>query len=113
MDQKIRFYLDEHVSPAVAAGLRRRGVEALTVQESNMTGKQDIELLVFALQENYVIVTQDADFLRLHAEGMEHNGIAYAPQQTSVGVLLRGLMLVVQVLDASEMKNHIEFLPLD
>ena len=35
MSFKIRFYLDEHVPKVVAKGLRRRGVDVLTVVEAD------------------------------------------------------------------------------
>ena len=40
-ETKIKFYLDEHVNPAVADGLRRRGVDVLTTQEAGMLGASD------------------------------------------------------------------------
>ncbi|MBK9713373.1 MAG: hypothetical protein IPO81_19020 [Kouleothrix sp.] len=36
MPDPIRFALDEHVAPAVAAGLRRRGVDVTTPQEAEL-----------------------------------------------------------------------------
>jgi hypothetical protein len=57
-----------------------------------------------------VLFTQDTDFLRLHARGIRHPGIAYARQQTPVGEMVRGLMLIYQVLEPVDMQNHVEFL---
>ena len=57
-----------------------------------------------------MLFTQDDDFLRLHASGVIHAGIVYAPQRTPVGEMIRGLMLVYQVLDAEEMQGQVEFL---
>ena len=45
-------------------------------------------------REGRVLFTQDADFLRLHAAGQGHHGIVYAPQQTAVGSIVSGLMLI-------------------
>jgi hypothetical protein len=56
------------------------------------------------------MVTQDTDFLRLHAAGVSHGGIVYAPQQTPVPHMLRALMLVHDVLTAEDMIQHVEFL---
>ena len=41
---------------------------------------------------------------------MSHRGIVYAPQQTPVGHIIRGLMLIHDVLSPEEMHNHVEFL---
>ena len=102
--------MDEHVPAAVTQGLRRRGVEALTVQEAGLRSATDEEQLAFALAQRRVIFTQDADFPRLHAGGVHHAGIVYAPQQTRVGAMIRGLMLVVEVLGPDDMMDHLEYL---
>lgn len=57
-----------------------------------------------------MLFTQDEDFLRLHAVGVEHGGIAYAPQGSSVGEIIRGLMLIYQVLESDDMAGHVEYL---
>ncbi len=110
MPKPVKFYLDEHVHPAIAAGLRRRGVEVLTSQEAQMLGVPDKSHLTLAQNEGYVIFTQDIDFLRLHAAGEKHAGIVYARQKTPVGYIVRGLMLIYEVLSAEDMIGHIEFL---
>lgn len=91
-------------------GLRQRGVDVLTVVEAGMPGASDEEHLKRALNEGRVIFTQDDDFLRLHAAGADHAGIVYAPQQTPVKDIIRGLMVIHQVLDAEDMHGQIEFL---
>lgn len=110
MAKKIRFYLDEHVPKAVARGLRRRGVDVLTVSEAAMLGASDEEHLDLAKGVGRTVFTQDDDFLRLHAAGIEHAGIVYAPQHTAVGRMVAGLMLIHQVLSAEDMANAVEFL---
>jgi uncharacterized protein with PIN domain len=106
----IKFYLDEHVSRAVAKGLRQRGADVLTVPEAGMIGASDEEHLALAGREGRVIFTQDDDFLRLAAQGYLHAGIVYARQPMPIGEIIYGLMLVLQVLTPEEMRNHIEFL---
>lgn len=106
----VKFYTDEHVSKAVARGLRQRGVDTVTAVESGLSGAPDEQHLQFAAGEGRVIVTQDDDFLRFHAAGHPHAGIVYAPHGTSIGDIIRGLMLIYQVLDSDDMVNHVEFL---
>jgi len=92
--QKIRFYTDEHVASAVVHGLRQRGVDVLSVPGAGLLGATDKEHLARARTEGRVLFTQDPDFLRLHAEGARHAGIVYAAQGTSIGDIIRGLMLI-------------------
>jgi len=43
MVEPIRFYTDEHVGRSIISGLRRRGVDVLTVPEADMLGATDFE----------------------------------------------------------------------
>jgi predicted homoserine dehydrogenase-like protein len=106
----IRFYLDEHIAQSVVAGLERRGVDAITTDEAGIRGASDEEQLAHATQQQRVIVTKDDDFLRLHAQGVQHNGIVFVPGQASIGAIIRGLNLIHLVLNTDEMRNHVEFL---
>lgn len=110
MRKDLQFYMDENVPLAVEKGLRLRGVNVLTTQETGMRQASDKEQLLFAHRHGRVLITQDDDFLRLHAAGMEHAGIVYAHQQTSIGRIIQGILLIYQVLDTNDMRNHVEFL---
>lgn len=110
MGEKVRFYTDEHVGRAVVRGLRQRGVDVFTAAEAGLLGATDEQHLERAQSEGRVVFSQDDDFLRLHATGIDHAGIAYAPQGTPVGQIIRGLMLIHQVLEPDDMRGHVEFL---
>jgi hypothetical protein len=102
--------MDENVPIAVSDGLRRRGVDVLTAQQANLREAAEAQHLAFALADGRVIFTLDSDFLHLHAVGFAHSGIVYAPQQTSIGTLVRGLMLVYDVLGPEDLTSHVEFI---
>jgi len=110
MSNRLKFYTDEHVHPSVVKGLRLRGIDVLTTKEADMLAASDEEHLSFANREGRVIFTQDEDFLKLHSFGFEHSGIVYAHQHTSIGRIVKGLVLIHQVMDSDEMENHLEFL---
>lgn len=110
MGQPIKFYTDEHVAKTVVRGLRQRGADVLTVSEAGLLGASDEAHLARAQGEGRVLFTQDDDFLRLHVAGVEHAGIAYAPQGTAIGDIIRSLMLLYQVLEAEDMQGHVEYL---
>ncbi len=109
MGEAIR-HMDEHVPRAVAEAMRRRGVDVLTAQEAGLTGIPDVEHLAIASSRNRVVVTQDADYLRLHAAGIHHRGVAYVPQGTPLRHFIARLTVLVEVLDADDMIDHVEFL---
>jgi predicted nuclease of predicted toxin-antitoxin system len=107
----VRFYLDEHIPKGVVEGLRRRGVDVLTVQEAGRAGDSDEKQLAFAARERRVLVTFDDDFLRLDAAGALHTGIVFSQTgRLTVGEMIESLMLISNVIEPSEMKNHIEFI---
>lgn len=107
---KISYYLDEHFPKAVAKGLRARGLDVKTCVEADMLGANDPEQLAFASGERRVMVTQDSDFLQLHAGGVEHAGIIFFSRPKTIGDLIRDLLLVYEILEAEDMQNHVEFL---
>lgn len=108
---KLRFHLDEHINPAIASGLRRRGIDVTTATEANLLGATDEAHLQFARQSVRVMVTHDDDYLRLHARGNQHAGIAFCRQGTrSVGEILQTLILISDLLLPDEMKNEVVYL---
>lgn len=107
---KIRYYTDENISRAIINGLRQRKVDVLSVPEADMLGASDEEHLGFALKHERVIFTQDNDFLRFGAADKEHAGIVYSPQKMPIGDVIRGLMLIYEVLRAEDMFGSVEYL---
>ena len=82
----------------------------VSTQEAKLTGAEDEDHLVFAMREGRVFFTQDSDFLRLHATGRPHRGIVYASQQTSIGAIVRRLMLIYEVLSPDDLAGRVEYL---
>jgi hypothetical protein len=107
----IRYFFDQHVFGAVAAGLRRRGVDVLTAHEAGRCGLPDPEQVQFAAAQQRVMVTFDSDYLALHNAGVLHAGIAWCPAtKYAIGELVQLLYLLYMVSDRDEMQNHLEHL---
>jgi len=101
----------EHVNPAIAAALRRRGVDVTTTTEAGLRGADDQNQIVYAWHEHRVIVMHDDDFLRWHSRGVPHAGIAYCRQETrSLGQIIEMLTLMHETLTSEEMMGQIQFL---
>ncbi|ARS89625.1 DUF5615 family PIN-like protein [Natrarchaeobaculum aegyptiacum] len=74
-------YCDESIWIPVADGLRRRGWTIHTTRGESMLGAPDREQLAFAVDNDWVLVTFDDDFLSLvESEQLEHSGIIYVRQ---------------------------------
>ena len=57
---------------------------------------------VRGFREARVLVTHDSDFLRLHARGVSHAGIAYCPVGArTIGQLIYTLVMVYEVMTST------------
>ncbi len=115
ISQSIRIYTNESVPVAIAEGLKRRGIEARSCRDVENYGLTDEQQLNYACENGLVVFTHDDDFLRLGAkclaQGGEHPGIIYSHQKDyNIGECIRRIKLIVDVLPAEAMKNHVEFL---
>jgi hypothetical protein len=109
---EVRFQLDEHMNPAVAAGLRRVRIDVITTVEAGLLGAPDTVQLAHAHAAGRVMVTQDRDYLRLSQEGAEHSGIAYCAQGSrTIGEIIAGLIRLHQTIDAEQMRGRVHFIP--
>jgi len=111
----MKIYCDENIESAVVEGLRRREIEVISARDTKNLGKSDEYHLKCAFELGAVVLTHDADFLKIahrwNQERKKHKGILYAhPLNLPIGECIRMVELVTQVLTDEEMENHIEFL---
>jgi len=107
----MRFYIDENVDPAVATALRRREIDAIATQGAGHKGASDVEQLEFAVAESRVIVTHDADWLRMHRRGVSHPGIAFiSAGYRSLGEIVRKLVVLHDTVPSDSMRNRVEYI---
>jgi uncharacterized protein DUF5615 len=107
---EIGIYTDESVHVAIAAGLKRRGLDAWSARDASNLGLSDEEQLEYASQEHAIIFTHDSDFLALAQEWLErrneHWGIIYVQEQKlGIGEGIRRLLDYALVMEAEEMKD--------
>ena len=103
----LRFLLDEDVSYRVAEGLRRIGVDCVSVHETGRAnlGFSDEDQLTFAAASGRVLVTYNrADFQNIDAnwrlDGRNHPGILWCHERMisrhDIGGLIRALASIAQ-----------------
>lgn len=111
MARTIRFHLDEHCDPAIAAGLRLHGVDVTTTQDVGLLSAADVEHAAHGVATGRVVFTQDRDFLRLDASGTEHRGIVFCHQSSrGIGQIIASLLLIWEIHEPEEMANRVEFI---
>lgn len=109
-----KLYLNEHLSPRLAAQLRRYGFDAVSSQEARMLSRDDKDQLEFAVSEERAVVTFNFnDFVVLNenyiVEGKDHWGIILSSAE-SMNVLLHRLLRLLNSVSASELKNQVRWL---
>ncbi len=111
MPRTIQFHLDEHCDPAIAGGLRGRGIDVTTTVDAGLLHARDEDHVAYGLAHGRVIFTQDKHFLQIHGTGTSHAGIAYCHQKTrTIGQIIDGLSLIWELLEPDEMASRVEFL---
>jgi hypothetical protein len=113
----VAFYTDHHVHAAVTEGLRRRSVDVLTVAEDGYETADDAAVLARATALNRAVYSQDRHLLvlarRWSRTGRDFSGVVYAHQlDIDIGTAVRDLELIAKVLDPSDLRNTVIFLPL-
>lgn len=106
--QEISFLLDEHIPSSVARELKANDVNVKTVYEIGLDGRPDSEILIYAKENELVIVTQDSDFLKLDDENL---GIVFLTEPLEIGDLMRQLTGIIEKFNPEEMKNSIFYIP--
>jgi len=103
---RIRFYIDENLSPEIATQLRLSGIDIIR----GSLGADDPAHLERATDMGRVVCTADDDFIKLAAQGIEHAGIIWGEQDDrSIGDWVKYLRLVHAVQSAEEMINTINY----
>jgi hypothetical protein len=114
---QIRFYLDEDAGKkSLTNGLRNAGIDVITTAEADRLGSFDDSQLIWATEQRRVIYSFNVgDFCRLHKAYLEqqqkHSGIVLAAKQSyAIGEQLRGLLKLVESMEAEDMANQLVFL---
>ena len=108
---EIKYHLDEHIDPAIAVGLRQRGIDVTTTLDQGLCGASDLRQVAFALSQGRVLVTCDSDLLMLAAAGTAHSGIVFwSAKHRRLGQVVLDLVMLARVASAEEMAGRIEFL---
>lgn len=98
-DKRPRFLTDEDFNLDVVAGLRRResSIDIETVQEANLRGLPDPDILAYAKAHDRILLTHDVNTMPGHfvrfmqglAEGECTPGVIYLAQSLAAGLAIQ------------------------
>ena len=120
----LRLLLDEHISPQVAGGLRRRHREVVVYAMSEwhggkFLGQDDQVFLRVAVSEHLTLVTYDQRTIRpllktWGEEGLSHGGVIFIDNKTiapgDIGALVRSLSATVDQRHVEDWEDRIFYL---
>ncbi len=112
----VRLYFDEGVQGAITRGVRRRGVDLITVQDEGRDGIPDPAVLDRATSLGRVLFSQDEDLLaeatRRQRAAIHFAGVVFAhPQRVSTGRCVEYLELIAGAGEPEEFVDRVFYIP--
>ena len=109
MPETLRFHLDESLSPTIARAARLRGMDITDSHTEGMLSQADIDQWKFCQAQGRILITSDADFLRIASTDPGHHGIVFC-LTNRIGAIVRKLELLATDVSPEAMRGHTEFL---
>ncbi|HLC62122.1 MAG TPA: DUF5615 family PIN-like protein [Candidatus Nanoarchaeia archaeon] len=106
----MKFLADENVDLPAVKTLKRLGVNIISIHDIGMVEYADEEILNYAKENEIAVITQDTDFLRLHAKNSENAGIIFLTKPLNTGGLIKEIQKIVMLFD--NLENMIIYIPL-
>lgn len=111
-EETVRLLIDENVDANLAPELRKKGIEAISVQEINKRSVDDETLLEYAASEGMALVTHNIrHFAALHQRFLKgdktHYGIIVS-KNTYIGTFIKNILQLINT--EKNLKNKIIYL---
>ncbi len=114
----LRLAADENFNGRILRGLRRRflTLDVIRIQDTDLGGLEDPEVLAWAAREGRVLLTHDTATMRGFAadrvrRGKSMPGIVTISSEAAIGAALEDLALFLQASEPGEWEGQIVHLP--
>lgn len=115
-----RFLADHDLNEHIVSGVLRRAptLEWVRVRDVGMHERADAEVLAYAADQGFLVVSHDintmpsAAYTRMRA-GQKMSGLLMVKQSDPVGPVIASLVLIWSASEAEEWENYVCFLPLE
>lgn len=115
----LRLLIDENFDRRILRGLRLRfpQLDYVLVHQVGMTGSTDAELLDWAMKNNRIIVTHDANTMTRYAnarlkQGLKIAGLVVFPDRLEIGRAIADLEVISECTTESDLRDQIQYLPI-
>jgi predicted nuclease of predicted toxin-antitoxin system len=108
MPERPRFHIDESLSPTIARAARLQELDITDSQGESLLSHSDREQWEFCQREGRVLITSDADFLRICRQSPNHFGIVFCLTQR-IGAIVKHLELLSQDVTEEMMQGRIDY----
>lgn len=119
MSDEPRFIADEDLNRDIVTGVLRRlpTVDLIRVQDADLSGREDPDILHWAASHRRIILTHDTrtmiGFAKARIAGGERMpGMIVVRQEVPIRVAIEELTMIALCSGASEWENQIRFIPL-
>ena len=100
---------DEHIPRTVVQRLDSYGIEVLHVEDIGMKGASDPELINYALENNYSILTRDDDFRKLGEENQV--GVILQTKRQSKKQTASDVIKLLNSVSVEELESEVFYIP--
>ena len=114
-----RFLADHDLNEHVIDGVLRRepALEFLRVRDVGLSTSPDAEVLAFAAEHGFLLVSHDVNTMpaQAHArvaEGLPLRGLLMVRQAQPIAPVIESLVLIWSASEAEEWRDQVRFLPL-
>jgi hypothetical protein len=114
-----RFLADHDLNEHILDGVQRRepALEFVRARDVGMSDRNDAEVLAFAAQNGFIVVSHDVNTMIGAARkcidtGAGMNGLLMVQQTKSIAPVIESLVMIRSASDAEEWHGQIQFLPL-
>ena len=115
-----RFLSDHDLNAHIVTGVMRLepSLEWTRVRDASLSERSDVEVLAYAAEHGYLVVSHDVNTMPRAAydqmrSGQKMSGVLMVKQRDPIGAVIASILLIWSASEAEEWENQVGFLPFD
>lgn len=115
----MKFLADENFNNRILRGVRLKAAEVIItrVQDTEIYQAEDPQVLAWAAEHDFIVLTYDVNTMIQHAyervrNGQSMPGVLAIRQNAAIGEIMDDLLMIIYASTEEEWENQVTFLPL-